>query len=82
MQNDRQLLIGQLAKQAGVKSDTVRFYEKHKGFLRHLELWQRYISTAPKCLLRCVANISVVIPRMCYHLGTSPHQLHRRHEKR
>jgi len=28
MQNDRQLLIGQLAKEAGVKSDTVRFYEK------------------------------------------------------
>lgn len=28
MQNNRQLLIGELAKQAGVKSDTVRFYEK------------------------------------------------------
>ena len=28
MPNERQLLIGQLAKEAGVKSDTVRFYEK------------------------------------------------------
>ena len=28
MENNRQLLIGQLAKEAGVKSDTVRFYEK------------------------------------------------------
>ena len=28
MPNDRQLLIGQLAKEAGVKSDTIRFYEK------------------------------------------------------
>jgi len=28
VQGDRHLLIGQLAKEAGVKSDTVRFYEK------------------------------------------------------
>ncbi|ODU25261.1 MAG: hypothetical protein ABS95_00625 [Verrucomicrobia bacterium SCN 57-15] len=28
MQTNRQLLIGQLAKAAGVKADTVRFYEK------------------------------------------------------
>lgn len=28
MSNERQLLIGQLANEAGVKSDTVRFYEK------------------------------------------------------
>jgi len=28
MQNERQLLIGELAREAGVKSDTVRFYEK------------------------------------------------------
>ena len=28
MQNKRQFLIGELAREAGVKSDTVRFYEK------------------------------------------------------
>ena len=35
-QNSRPLLVGQLARQAGVKADTVRFYER-AGLLPHPE---------------------------------------------